>query len=86
MIYVKPIEQLNRAYKVATKKHSNNYPAIKERDLKKIKRILKADPTAQVYVGRNWVRINGQSFNGITKEEVEKIKQEITCNIAINVV
>lgn len=84
MIYVKPIEQLNRAYKVDTKKHSNNFPVIKERELNKIKRILQADPTAQVYVGNNWVRINGQSFNGITKEEVEKIKQEISCNIAIN--
>ena len=77
MIYVKPIEQLNRAYKIATKKHFNNYPAIKERDLNKIKRILKSDPTAQVYVGRNWVRINGQSFNGITSECFNKIVEEI---------
>ena len=33
MICVKPIEQLNRAYKMPSKKHFSNYPAIKEKDL-----------------------------------------------------
>ena len=63
---------------------TNTYPACMQRNIEKIKRILKTDPTPQIYIGNNWVRINGQSFNGITREMFNEIIKEISCNIAIN--
>ena len=62
----------------------NPYVAKHRKDLNIIKRILEVDPTPQIYIGKNWVRINNQTFNGISIDELEEIKKEISCNVAIN--
>ena len=54
-----------------------SYITQKRMDLEQIKRIFTYDATPQVFIGNGWVRINGKSFNGITKEDLSKIVEEI---------
>lgn len=54
----------------------SNYKTCRANDLKRIVDILTYDSTPQIYYGKGWVRINGMSFNGISKKDIEKIIEE----------
>ena len=75
----------NQDYKVYAYDRSINnsgenqtYATKRKNDIKKIKKILKQYPNAKIEYYNGWVRINGESFNGFSKEFIKNY-----CNIAI---
>lgn len=60
-------------------KTSLNVPTQEARknDLRKIKSLLKLGFEPEYPSSYNWFRLGGQTFNGFTKEQVEKLKLEV---------
>lgn len=60
-------------------KTSLNVPTQEARknDLKKIKSLLKLGFEPEYPSSYNWFRLGGQTFNGFTKEQVEKMQKEV---------
>ena len=56
----KPTKEKGSAY--------SSYQAKRNQDIDKLKRLLINNPDAEIYVGNNWIRVQGITFNGISKE------------------
>lgn len=63
-------------------KTSLNVPTQEARkiDLIKIKSLLKLGFEPEYPSSYNWFRLGGQTFNGFTREQVEKLKLEVSEN------
>ena len=72
VVLVKTRHSTGREFKACS-----DYKTVRANDVKKIIDILTYDSTPQIYYGKGWVRINGQSFNGIRKQDIEQIKNEL---------
>lgn len=87
-MFISNKNQIITRHKQPTKEKGSaysSYQAKRTQDLEKLKRLLKNNPDAEIYVGNNWIRVQSITFNGITKEQLLNIVNEIqtnTCNIA----
>ena len=86
-MFVANLIQIRNRHKPTRKKGTgySSYQAKRNQDIDKLKRLLKNNPDAEIYVGKNWIRVQSITFNGITKEQLLNIVNEIqinTCNIA----
>lgn len=63
-------------------KTSLNVPTQEARknDLRKIKSLLKLGFEPEYPSPYNWFRLGGQTFNGFTREQVDKLKLEVVDN------
>lgn len=53
---------------------STVYQDYLKNDKKKIKKLLKQNPDIEIKYYHNWVRIGNQTFNGFSKEDIDKLR------------
>ena len=62
---------------------SNNYVVQRENDINHIKNLIKRNPNIKIEYARtdNWVKINNQVVNAISREDIKKIYKSLDINM-----
>lgn len=56
---------------------NESYKTKQERQLKRIELELRTNDDFSVVYGKNWIKLNGKIYNGVTKEMFEKILKSL---------
>lgn len=90
MITMTPINMIKTRTGTTREKFSNrSYEAQRTQDLNDIKQVLLTHNEYDLFFGKGWIKLNGKTYNGISKRDIDKIlkeKENNTCNFANNIV
>ena len=77
MITISPLNLIKERTKTRREKFVNaSYQAQRTQDLEEIKQVLLTQNDFDLFYGKGWIRLNGKSYNGIIKSDIENILKE----------